>query len=128
MVLRSLRRAIAVALPVVGTIVVFAAILVPSISLDLQVQILVVLVGLLMVEAGVWKLTAKILPSERKFLALRAEVDSFIGLVRDLNTAAVELRSGETPEKSAAFQDSLASLHTSVDRMAEVAGKETEIT
>ena len=115
------------ALPILGMIIVFLAILLPSISLNLQIQILVVLIGILMIEAGVWGLTAKVLPSERRYLALRAEVDVFIGLVRDLNTRALALEGGESPEKTEAFEAARASLHQSVDRMAEVAGKEAEI-
>ena len=122
--MRTLRRTVAVALPIVGMILVFLAILLPSISLDLQLQILVALAGILMIEAGVWGLTAKILPSERKFLALRAEVDDFIGLVRELNNRGVALRRSDTPETREGLDQATAACHASVDRMRDVAGKE----
>ena len=124
--MRTFRKAVAVGLPIMGMVLVFLAILLPSISLDLQIQILVVLVGILMIEAGVWRLTAKILPNERQFLALRAEVDAFIGLVRNLNNQGVALQAGETPEVRGRFEEAKAAIHASVDRMGEVAGKTPE--
>lgn len=121
--MRSLRKTVAFTLPVLGMVLVFVAILVPAINLNLQLQLGVVLAGLLVIEAGVWRLTAKILPNERQFLALRTEVDDFIGRVRVLNARAVKLRQADTEETRADFRETLDSLHASVDRMAEVAGK-----
>ena len=125
--MRALRRAITASLPIVGMILVFAAILLPSISLNLQLQILVALIGIILIEAGVWGLTAKVLPSERKFIALRAEVDHFIGLVRELNARAVVLKRKDTPEHQGEFDQALSALHDSVERMGEVAGQESEV-
>jgi len=121
--LRKLRKFLAMGLPILGTILVFAAILVPSIALNLQLQIVVVLIGLLIIEAGVWRLTAKILPNERKFLALRAEVDGFIDRIRVLNAHGVNLRREDTDTAREAFRETLDALHAAVDRMAEVAGR-----
>ncbi len=122
--MRNLRKALAIAFPMTGMLLVFVAILVPAISLNLQLQIVVVLVGLIIIEAGVWRLTAKILPNERKYHALRAEVDSFIGYVRILNTQGSNLRVQETETAKESFLETLDSLHASVDRMGEVAGRE----
>ena len=88
--MRKFRRILDIGLPILGILVVFGAVLWPVISLRLQLQVLVVLVGILMIEAGVWKLTSPFLPSERKYNALRSEVDRFIDLVRALNSAALE--------------------------------------
>ncbi len=125
--MRNLRKTMAIALPILGTALVFAAILVPALAINLQLQIAVVLVGILIIEAGVWKLTAKILPNERKYLALRAEVDSFISRVRTLNAQGMRLRENDTEENREALRETVAALHESVDRMAEVAGREAEI-
>jgi len=114
-----------VGLPILGVVLVFAAILVPTISLNLRLQIAVVVLGLLAIEAGVWKLTARILPNERKYIALREEVDEFIALVRTLNRQAVE--GGVRPEDGtppADLAETLRRMHASVDRMAELAGEE----
>jgi len=122
--LRNFRKILAVGLPILGTVLVFLAILVPTISLDLRLQIGVVLLGLLLIEAGVWRLTAKVLPNQRKYLALRAEVDAFIDRIRVLNAHGVKLRAEETESARAAFQGTLDTLHAAVDQMAEVAGLE----
>jgi len=105
-------------------VLVFTAILVPTISLNLQLQIIVVLVGLLILEAGVWRLTEKILPNERKYTALREEVDAFIDRIRVLNAQGGKLRAEETVAELEAFQNTISALHESVDRMAELAGRE----
>lgn len=124
--MRNLRNALAIALPLFGTVLVFAAVLVPAIAVNLQLQIVVVLVGILIIEAGVWRLTAKILPNERRFLALRAEVESFIDRVRILNAQGVRLRENDTEENREALRETVDALHLSVDRMAEVAGRASD--
>lgn len=86
-------------------------------------QIVVVVIGLLLIEMGVWKLGHMLFPEEREYLALRAEVDRFIRLVRDLNRAAVALRSGGAPEARERFEGLRASMVEAVQRMAEVAGR-----
>lgn len=122
--MRNLRKTLAIGLPVLGTILVFVAILMPSIALNLRLQILVVLVGLLVIEAGVWRLTARILPNERRFLALRSEVNSFIDRIRVLNAYGVNLRKSDSDATREAFKETVDALHSAVDRMAEVAGRE----
>lgn len=122
--MRKLRKSLAIGLPVFGTILVFLAILLPAVSLNLRLQVLIVLVGLLIIEAGVWRLTARILPNERKYLALRAEVNAFVERVRVLNANGVRLRAEETESARDAFHETLDALHSAVDRMARVAGRE----
>ncbi|MFC1660171.1 hypothetical protein ACFL3S_01720 [Gemmatimonadota bacterium] len=124
--MRNLRKTVSAGISVLGAVLVFLAILLPSLSVDLGRQIPVVLLGLLLIEAGVWKLTERILPDHRRFHALRAEVDEFMTLMRTLNSRAVELKILGSDESHTAFQQSLEALHGSVDRMAEVAGRESE--
>ena len=122
--MRNLRKLMAMGLPILGMILVFTAILVPSISLNLQLQVGVVLVGLLIIEAGVWRFTSKILPNERKYLALREEVDHFIDRIRVLNAQGSNLQMQETEAAMEEFRETIDTLHASVDRMVEVAGRE----
>lgn len=122
--MRNLRKLMSMGLPILGMILVFTAILVPAISLNLQLQIGVALAGLLIIEAGVWRFTAKILPNERKYMALREEVDDFIGRIRVLNAQGHDLRFKETETAKEAFRETIDALHTSVDRMAGMAGQE----
>ena len=80
-------------------------------------QVSVVLGGILLNQVGVWGLASRLLPERRVYLELRNEVDSFIGLVRELNAHAVQgSTSGVDATKSAMKQ--------SVDRMGEAAAVE----
>jgi hypothetical protein len=119
--LRTLRNVIVRALPIVGMfIVIGAALLIPDSSLPTRVVLVVV--GLLVVEASVWKLADPLLPSERQYHALRQEGDRFIRLIRELNRAALVAAPGAaapSPEMQAVKGRML----ESVDRMMEVAGK-----
>ncbi|HSG82257.1 MAG TPA: hypothetical protein VLC48_08410 [Gemmatimonadota bacterium] len=78
-----------------------------------------VIIGLLIVLAGFLYGAHPFLTSERRFHALRKEVDGFIGLVRRLNSAASENQHDE-------FQRAKAEMIASVERMAELAGKPDE--
>jgi hypothetical protein len=118
--MRKLRKAVDVGLPIVGVIVVLSAVL---LFYDMYTQIALVVIGVLLIEAGIWKLASPLLPSQRRHQALRAEVDTFVGLVRDLNTAALEREGARGPEAEAEFAAVRERMHASVERMAEYAGK-----
>jgi hypothetical protein len=79
-----------------------------------------VIVGLLIVLAGFLYGAYPFMTSERRFHALRIEVDQFIGLVRRLNTAAFESQDAE-------FHRIKAEMMASVERMSELAGKSDEV-
>ena len=117
---RKIRQGIEIALPILGMGIIFTSVLFGPNSL--QVQVLLVLIGVLILEAGVWGLTGGILPNERRYLALREEGDHFLALIRVLNAAAVARDKGE--EDDARFRDTRAQMHTSVERMAELAGQD----
>jgi hypothetical protein len=89
---------------------------------SLQLQVLLVLIGVLILEAGVWGLTSTFLPNERRYLSLREEGDHFLGLIRELNAAA--LARGESEEDDKLFRETRARMHSSVERMAELAGQD----
>ena len=104
-----------------GMAVVFGGVLFVPPS-DLQIQILVVLLGVLILEAGVWGLTGQLLPNERTYVALRDEGNHFIDLIRDLNAAATAKEDREAGAEQR-FTETLDAMHQSVDRMAGLAGK-----
>jgi hypothetical protein len=79
------------------------------------------LVGVLLLEAGVWGLVGGVLPSERRHPELREEGDHFLDLVRQLSAAAVARDDGT--EDDASYREALAAMHSSVDRMGQLAGK-----
>jgi hypothetical protein len=114
---RKIRRLLEVALPVAGMGVIFGSVLYgPS---SLQLQVLFVLFGILILEAGVWGLANRLLPDERRYIALREEVDHFIVLVPQLNAAAVAKKAGT--EDDSQYRNLLEQMHASVKRMGEVA-------
>ena len=90
---------------------------------NVQAQLGLMVIGVLLLEAGVWDLAPKILPDERCYFGLRKELDHMIELTRALNGAAIA--AGATRANDETFRDALARMHTSVDRMAELAGQET---
>lgn len=110
------------ALAIIGTITVFLAVVLIS-DVNLQTRIITVLVGVLMIQAGVWKLTSPFLRNDRKYPELREEVDGFIVHIRSLNDAAVEARDVGTDGPRVRFHGIRDAMHESVDRMAELAGK-----
>ena len=120
----NIRKVMSMGFTLLGMILVFSAILVPAISLNIQLQLFVVLAGLLIIETGVWNLTQRFLPSTRKHLSLRAEVDHFISQIRTLNSQGKDLLEEETESSREAFRETLRLLHESVDRMGEAAGRD----
>ena len=122
--MRRLRRAVELGLPVVGVVLVLSAVV--FFPRSLLVQLGIVLVGLVLIEAGIWNLASPVLPSERKFVALRREVDGFILLVRRLNRATLALASDPTATNRAKLLEVRDEMLESVRRMEEAAGRTEE--
>jgi len=118
--LRALLKVVDVVVPILGIVVVLGAVL---FVIQLRLQIVLVVAGLLMVEVGVWKLASRLMPDERKYTALRAEVDRFVDLVRELNRAALEVRGTSSVAARQEYEEIVARLHETADRIAAVAGK-----
>jgi hypothetical protein len=123
--MRTVRRKVDAILPVLGIVLVLAAVL--FLWQNLYLQLGVVILGIFLIEAGIWKLAHPLLPSQRRYTALRAEVDDFIDLVRELNTAGVEREAGNVAAEAdmAALSERMVE---SVERMVDYAGKETSRT
>jgi len=119
---RRIRRVMEVAIPLLGIGMIFLSVLFgPS---SLQLQVILVLVGVLILEAGVWGLTSGLLPNERRYLALREEGDNFIALIRELNSAALGRKKDTEDDKH--FRKTLKLMHGSVDRMADLTGEDAK--
>lgn len=119
--MRTVRRTVDMVLPVAGIVLVLGAVL--FLWQNLYLQLGIVIVGIFLIEAGIWKLAHPLLPSARRYHALRAEVDQFIELVRRLNAVAAPDATGEAttdPQVAAVRQDML----SSVDRMVACAGRD----
>ncbi len=118
--MRKLRNVVSFVIPVAGMVIVLAAVLVVG---SPRVELGLVVVGLLLVEGGVWRLAGAALPSERRYLALRAESNRFIAMVRQLNAAAVALRFEDSAAAKRMLEETKRAMHRSVERMVVVAGR-----
>lgn len=108
-------------LTAVGIAVVFSSIILGS-SLDVRVQMPIALIGVLLMEAGIWGLSARFVPNQRKYTSLRDEGDKMLDLIRELNSAAIAKERGTEDAKR--FQQTLEAMHSSVLKMSELASTE----
>lgn len=118
--MRKFRRILQMFVPAIGMALVIGAVLFGQ---SLAIQLFLVVAGLLLTEAGLWRLADPFLPDERKYLALRSETDHFTALVRQLNAAALAVDEGSHRASPLALEEVKAEMHRSVDRMVNVAGK-----
>lgn len=118
---RNLRRSIDLVLTGLGVAFIFSAVILGG-TLDIQLQLPLALLGVLLMEAGVWRLSARLFPSERRYSRLRAEGDRMIELIRELNSAAISRDRGM--EDARRFQMTLETMHDSVVRMSALAALE----
>ncbi len=118
--MRTFRKIVEAGLPLVGTAVVLAAVLfLPD---NLLLQLVVVVAGILLVEAGVWRLTNPFLPNERRNDELRREVDDFLERVRELDREADAAEADVSEDAGRRLDAIRAEMHDSVDRMGRLAG------
>jgi hypothetical protein len=98
---------------------VAAAVVPVSLITESWLPFIFVMIGLLMVGAGAWRLGTRLLPTRRVYVGLRSEVKQFIGLVRRLNSHAL---GGDTD----AIENLRYDMKESVDRMVLLAGEQGE--
>ena len=122
---RTIRRNANLMLTVSGIGTIFLAVLLGG-SWPVQLQMLPVIIGVLLMEAGVWGLAAKLLPNQRKYSSLRAEGDHILSLIRQLNGVAVAKELGI--DNNNQFERTMEEMHMSVARMADLAALPDEDT
>jgi len=120
--MRRLPRILDVILSVGGVMLIVAALL-PELKPQ---QVGAVMVGALMIQAGVAKMSHLFFPDERRWLSARAEVDVFLTLMRQLNQAALALREKDSPENRRDFEELRDAMRAAVEQIAMVAGKTVE--
>lgn len=120
---RNIKRQFDLGLTGLGIAIIFSAVILGG-SLEVQAQLPLALLGVLLMEAGVWGLSTKLFPNERRFTSLREEGDHMISLIRELNSAAIAQSTGEEDAKR--FQATLEKMHESVMKMSELADKADE--
>lgn len=119
--MRRVRAAIAVLIALLGTVIALAAVLAEPGQDDALTPILLVLTGILLVEAASWKRANPFLPSERKNYGLRAEVDAFLRMVKRLDRVAS--LDDPNPAQEALRRALVEEMKESVDRMDKLAGE-----
>ena len=108
-----------VLLAFVGMAIIFFGVVTSD---DPQTQLALIIVGILLIQGGLWTFAQRVVGPRREFLALRSEVVDFLGLVRNLNDASLEDGAAEEAA-DAERQRILTEMHARIDRMAEAAGK-----
>ena len=111
---RRLNQKAPVASTLTGLLIVYGGFI---LFVDDIPRLISVTIGLVMLEVGLWYGANPILTSERRYEALREEVDRFIQLVRKLNTAVVK---GMGEEEVNRVKNSM---HASVETMSRLAGQ-----
>jgi hypothetical protein len=120
--MRTIRRLSQIFLTTAGTATVIYAVL----RIDpLRDRLLVVALGLVIMELGIWQITRVFFPNEREFKPLREETDYFLKLVRRLNAATLRLHKG-ADNVQADIDRIRDEMHHSVDRMCRLAGHTEE--
>jgi hypothetical protein len=117
---RTLIHGIDNSLAFLGTLIVIGAIVLVH---DFNQQISVAGVGILMIGFGIGRYTSKYSVRQRKYNALRSELQRFHSLAQKLNDAALSMREHDSPETRGAFADIHAAMRESVERMADVAAR-----
>jgi len=120
--MRSIRRLSQVILTFLGgSTVVYAVYRIPG----MRERVLLVILGLLIMELGIWQVTAFMFPNQREFKPLRKETEYFLKLVRRLNRASVAAERG-SPNALLEIDRVHEEMHHSVDRMRRLAGESEE--
>ena len=119
--MQTLKRKLANYLPfisaIVGMSIVFGGIAIFYVE-NPTTRVATIAGGMLVFLAGMWFAANPYITNERRYVGLRGEVDDFIGLVRQLNRAAVGIDPAER------FGRIKAEMHDSVERLAVLAGRE----
>ncbi len=113
--LRRAAKHLPVTAAILGMMLVFASVLFLYFEHP-NARIIVVSIGMIVFLGGMWYAANPFIKNERRFLKLRAEVDRFIALVRDLSRAA-------SAGDSEAGERVKAAMHESVERIGGLAGK-----
>jgi len=116
MALKISRTTIDKGIALTGVVLVVAQLLLLAYS---PIHVAAVVLGVLMIYVGIWRLSSHLLPNRRIYMPLRCEVDEFIRLVRKLNAQRA------SRDMSAAFETA-AELRETVERVIAAAGVSQE--
>ena len=115
---RDLSRTLDLVLTSTGALAVLTTVFFTN-EMSQQVQLIVVVVGLMCAGAGFYGTAVRLTSNERKFGALREEGDKMISLIRQLNRAALSMKKSDGA--STHFNNTLKEMHDSVRQMSKIA-------
>lgn len=119
MSVRSRRNFVAGLVFAAGLILIVGGIMMP---IPLRFQVMSVVLGILLYQTALLRMYDRFLPNERKYLALRAETDRLLTLVRDMNQAALTAKSMGM-DRHSYVEPILRQMHATVERLPLVAGE-----
>ncbi|MEJ2216369.1 MAG: hypothetical protein P8099_07115 [Gemmatimonadota bacterium] len=102
-----------------GLILIVGGIMMP---IPLRFQVMSVVLGILLYQTALLRMYDRFLPNERKYLALRAETNRLLTLVRDMNQAALTAQSMGM-DRTSYVEPILRQMHATVDRLPLVAAE-----
>ena len=103
-----------------GVTVVLVAVGVATSSVGL---VAIVVIGLLMIEVGIWRAKRQFSREKRRYHVLRAEVVQFLALVRQLHNASLQVEQHDTSDTRQARDEILNVMHGTMERVVEATGK-----
>jgi hypothetical protein len=116
--MRTIRRFSQVVFTLLGAGIVIFAVYRTS---GMYERLMIVALGLVVMELGVWQVTRAFFPNEREYRPLREETDYFLKLVRRMNNAAIASRQGSAAAESE-IEQLQAEMYHSIERMRRLAG------
>ena len=116
--MRSIRRFTQIILTLLGgSLVIIAVYRIDAV----YERVMLAALGLLIMELGIWQVTAKFFPNEREFKPLRQETHYFLKQLRRMNSVALQANAGSVAAHGE-LDRLQEELHHSVDRMRRLAG------
>lgn len=117
--IRNMRKIFDTVVPLIGVVIVLG---VAFLNQELR-DIVYVVLGVTLIEVGLWKLSHKIFPDQRKYHALRTQADQFLRQVRLLNAAVLKVRENDSAANRQAIEEIRQAMFAMVEQMTDVAGK-----
>ena len=115
-----MRSSLEVGIPMLGAAIILGAVIFMPPG---AVQLVTTLVGIAVMIVSGLRLNQPLLPNERRFLALRMEVDDFIQSVRRVNAAAIRARQTDSPDDRRTFERGCDELIARAEHIGLLAGR-----
>ena len=119
----TIRNLFNISLLIAGIVVILTSSLLVQ---EMRIRALIVLGGILLIQASVWGLANRVLPDRRQFNLLRREIDAFIALCRQLNSVALAIKADNLQELHDDFNEIQTRMLEKVGHITVAAGQTDE--